>query len=315
MDQRLSIFAKNEDCLGYVLGTGELIVVFVIGSKTKEILHACQFTPVGNFVNALSVLFDQKFKAIILNVFEITPPGFSNNVKFCEEIREELTRLKIMHRFISDAHYYATTSLIVGNITCKLHESIMVVVILGGNYIIFGLYFTIAGYEIVSYRSFAVDEKESIESIKQKIYDSSTPRKVAVVAINSSLPIFVRLKNNASKFENLVAFHLDVCNAPCQLVHEMYKWLMDKSYVKYHLIPASSRAYYSSDKSVEDKGKSKLVEVNQNLPYKESFVFSRLNKKAVVSFTILSLFLRNSDFRLHSVILFLQNCIYCNSLI
>uniref|UniRef100_A0AC34FNU5 Uncharacterized protein n=1 Tax=Panagrolaimus sp. ES5 TaxID=591445 RepID=A0AC34FNU5_9BILA len=364
----------SEDCFGYVLGTGETLAYFIISCKSNKALSVQQFMPIENFVENIDVVFDQKFKAIILNVFDITAEtGFPNNVEFCEAIRAKLNQLKILHYFISDHHFTIATSLIVGNITAKLQESVFIIMASDAHYSIFELCFTKDGYKLNSHRFVHVDSRnesleniqqkiycstppdkiiigsldpncvlylrlktnaskfknliavdvsdvfqtpvllveemykwlmdknifelcftkdgyklnshrfvhvdsqnESLEDIQQKIYGSTPPDKIIVGSLDPNCALFLRLKTNASKFKNLIAVDVsDVFQTPVLLVEEMYKWLMDKKYIKYHVIPPCARTYYISNKSVEDADRLRYVSKFEALPFKESFQLSR----------------------------------------
>uniref|UniRef100_A0A914XX16 Uncharacterized protein n=1 Tax=Panagrolaimus superbus TaxID=310955 RepID=A0A914XX16_9BILA len=243
--------------------------------------------PVEEFVENIHVVFDQPFKAVIVNVFDITAEtGFSNNVKFCEAIREKLKKLKILHYFVSDDNVTIASSLINGNINAKLQESVCIVMAHETHYIIYDLCFTKNGYKLISHRYVQVDaEKESLENIKQKIYGSTTPDNTVVASLNPNDPLFLCLKNNASKFKNLVAFDVsDIFRSAVLFVDEMYKWLMDKKYIKYHVLPASARTYYMSTKSVEDANRLRYVDRNEVLPFKESFQLERNAQTAYVTY-------------------------------
>uniref|UniRef100_A0A914Z7Z2 Uncharacterized protein n=1 Tax=Panagrolaimus superbus TaxID=310955 RepID=A0A914Z7Z2_9BILA len=239
--------------------------------------------PVEEFVENIHVVFDQTFKAVIVNVFDITAEtGFSNNVKFCEAIREKLKKLKILHYFVSDDNVTIASSLIIGNINAKLQESIFIVMAHETHYIIHDLCFTDAGYKLISHRYVQVDaKKESLENIKQKIYGSSTPENTVVISLDPNDPLFLCLKNNASKFKNLVAFDVsDIYLSVVLYVDEMYKWLMDKRYIKYHVLPASARTYFMVTKAVEDANRCRYVDRNEILPFKKYFILDRNCKNA-----------------------------------
>uniref|UniRef100_A0A914QWQ4 Uncharacterized protein n=1 Tax=Panagrolaimus davidi TaxID=227884 RepID=A0A914QWQ4_9BILA len=236
----------GKDYIAYIDGFGESIFIDVIDLKTQEIVSGKRVPASLEFVQKIPILFDKSIKAVILNIFLSSSSAFSNNLEFCKAIRKAFDEINLLYLFVSDTCYVFTASLINENIVSKLDETITFIGIFSCSFAINNCKFTKAGYEIISYKTLIYDEKDGVDALYEKILQSSNSSKIVATApLSNGLPIFKVLKEKVLKMPNFITSELGGTrkSAP-KFACEIYKWLIDNSYVKYHIIPTSTRYYF-----------------------------------------------------------------------
>uniref|UniRef100_A0A914Q971 Uncharacterized protein n=1 Tax=Panagrolaimus davidi TaxID=227884 RepID=A0A914Q971_9BILA len=144
---------------------------------------------------------------------------------------------------------------------------------------LFNSIFTKAGYEIISYKTLIYDEKDGVNALYEKILQSSNSSKiVATTPLSTGLPIFKGLKEKVLKLPNFIASELGGTKSAPKFACEIYKWLIDNSYVKYYIIPASTRYYFLQTFSGGKFNNGKIVFGNDTiLPHQDTFNLPRWN--------------------------------------
>uniref|UniRef100_A0A914QS36 Uncharacterized protein n=1 Tax=Panagrolaimus davidi TaxID=227884 RepID=A0A914QS36_9BILA len=281
----------GKDYIAYIDGFGESLFIDVIDLKTQEIVSCKQVPASLDFVQKIPILFDKSIKAVILNIFLSSSPAFSSNLEFCKAIRKAFDEINLLYLFVSDTYYVFTASLINENIISKLKETITFIGIFSSSFTVSNCVFTKAGYEIYSYKTLIYDEKDGVNALYEKILQSSNSSKIVATApLSNGLPIFKVLKEKVLKMPNFIAsdFGGTRKSAP-KIACEIYKWLIDNSYVKYYIIPTSARYYFLKTFSGGKFNNGKILFGSDTiLPHQYTFNLPRWNLGFHVSYTFFS---------------------------
>uniref|UniRef100_A0A914QWM9 Uncharacterized protein n=1 Tax=Panagrolaimus davidi TaxID=227884 RepID=A0A914QWM9_9BILA len=268
----------EKDYIAYIDGFGETLFIVVIDLKTQEIVSGKRVPASLEFVQKIPILFDKNIKAVILNIF--LSSSFSNNLEFCKAIRKNFDEINLSYFFVSDICYAFTASLINENIISKFDETITFIGIFSCSFTVSNCKFTKVGYEIISSETLIYDEKDGVNALYEKILQSSNSSKiVATTPLSIGLPIFNALKEKVLKMPNFIAYELGGTrkSAP-KFACEIYKWLIDNSYIKYYIIPTSTRYYFlqtfGGGKFINGK---LLFGSDTVLPHKRTFNLPRWN--------------------------------------
>uniref|UniRef100_A0AC34FJA7 Uncharacterized protein n=1 Tax=Panagrolaimus sp. ES5 TaxID=591445 RepID=A0AC34FJA7_9BILA len=186
-------------------------------------------------IDQLPILVDRRFKGVIVQLFEYKPENYTSNYAFCCKIRKCLDGLKVPYFFTARTEKNTSTALIGANITSKIGDIILSVLVGRMNYIVAEYKFTENGYIMVTNRGFPYFP-ESEGATKTKImgacnpsvilgftpFDSCSTTRLASVMRSEKKFIMVDFKQHGYKYPG-----------------EMVKWLLDNSYTKFFVQPIS----------------------------------------------------------------------------
>uniref|UniRef100_A0AC35F2Z8 Uncharacterized protein n=1 Tax=Panagrolaimus sp. PS1159 TaxID=55785 RepID=A0AC35F2Z8_9BILA len=135
------------------------------------------------------------------------------------------------------------------------------------------LKFTPNGYKLVKHEIMrSLNSKENPEILFQKICGSSTPQKIIAATINCKAAFKKIFKSKNVTFLNVGA-HIYYE----RFIVETVKWFFDKSFIKYYILPISSRniriyGYYGTAKNILD---IIYIQLNDPLPVKKAVYYSK----------------------------------------
>uniref|UniRef100_A0A914QQN2 Uncharacterized protein n=1 Tax=Panagrolaimus davidi TaxID=227884 RepID=A0A914QQN2_9BILA len=266
------------------LDTEKVVKEFMYQSKDAELLIN-QFTTTNNTKNI--------FKAFIVDLFNISPnESYQTGYKLCEKLREKLNELKIPSYFISEENYLFSCLLIGSQMILKYDEIVLIILpsiaiensISKLQYVVGEFQFTPNGYKLKSTKTLAsVNPKENPNILFQQFCGSTIPKKVLVsTACCKKTVAFKKI----FKPKILTLLHQGILSFTEKFILETYKWMLDKSYIKYYILPTCTRNIhafgdYGSKENILDLFK---VNINDPLPIRKTASFTKSVPEFSVSF-------------------------------
>uniref|UniRef100_A0A914Z570 Uncharacterized protein n=1 Tax=Panagrolaimus superbus TaxID=310955 RepID=A0A914Z570_9BILA len=240
----LSVDNVGEEFMALVNGKGEKVEIIVVSCKSKTINRQLSFT-INNsktFVEKIGFLFKDFFKAVILNLYDLDPRGYyPNNLEFCEAVREKFKAVKVPHFFLSAPLVILSTSLITAKIYAKNGEKILILQFSPtSDVIISELTLTKKGYQISDYREISADDLTANENDGIMNFNCN-PKGIILCDAPSSMKQL--LKNSILKNKKFFEFTKKDGQHVPEFLNEWTKWLMNKSFNKYFVIPYCMRNY------------------------------------------------------------------------
>uniref|UniRef100_A0A914QAS1 Uncharacterized protein n=1 Tax=Panagrolaimus davidi TaxID=227884 RepID=A0A914QAS1_9BILA len=218
-----SIVSKNDnDFFAYIRSFNNELRVIIFGCQSGEFIHKDEFTNINKFIANLSKVFDSKIKAIILQVFRLTNKKYPNNILFCEALKAKLDACKIPYYFISDANMVFTEALTTANVS---GENVTIINSHFGDAV--KLEYTENGY----------------------ILGGTFPNAEVLVNSNDIKKVLVTSHKNPQRFmkmlksKNPILIDMGCPDNFTKALKEVKKWMLDKTYVKFHVIPMTAREY------------------------------------------------------------------------
>uniref|UniRef100_A0AC34FIS0 Uncharacterized protein n=1 Tax=Panagrolaimus sp. ES5 TaxID=591445 RepID=A0AC34FIS0_9BILA len=239
------------------------------------------------------------FKGIIIDLFKLnlrgTPYHFS--YKYCEELRKIFRQKKIPSVFLTEQICIFTSYLIAAKINVEFDDTVLFVLtadvykdgketlgVLAATF-----KFTPNGYQLINIKKISsFNAKEKPELLHRQICGDSSlnppPKHVIIPTYGSKKIPFKKI----FKSYNLILINACVENFQKEFLIETCKWLLDKSYIKYHILPLCSRdiqvyGYFGTDENILD---ILHVDTNDPLPISKTAIQSRSLPKSVVNYSI-----------------------------
>uniref|UniRef100_A0A914QE70 Uncharacterized protein n=1 Tax=Panagrolaimus davidi TaxID=227884 RepID=A0A914QE70_9BILA len=223
MSAAASIVSKNDsDYFAYIRSFNDRLQVIIYGCQSGKFIHQNEFTNINKFIANVSKIFDSKIKAIILQVFGFTNKEYPNNIHFCEALKAKLDACKIPYYFMSNVNMAFTAALTTANVSGEN------VTIINSRYgTAMKLEYTENGY----------------------ILGGSFPNAEALVNSNDIKIVLVTTDKNQQRFmkmfklKNPVLIDTGSLDNHAKALTEVKKWMSDKTYKKFHVIPMAARGY------------------------------------------------------------------------
>uniref|UniRef100_A0AC34FH02 Uncharacterized protein n=1 Tax=Panagrolaimus sp. ES5 TaxID=591445 RepID=A0AC34FH02_9BILA len=291
MFSRLKEFKNKKQLLGFIThDMGDIITFFVIDSISETFVTSktYQSENTKELLDDIPALKDS-FKAIIIDLFQLklnlTP--YHVSYKFCEELREVLKKQKIPNYFISEETYLFTSLLTTAKMDLKFDEIVLMILPHKSNtpkYVrtsydltIGEFKFTPKGYQLIRQRDVSsLNVKATPEFLQRQICDGkNAPQNVIIASFYCKKIPFKKIFKSSN---NLIILEKGLEWYRQGFLIETCKWLLDKSYIKYYILPVSVRSlhvygFFGTDHNVMDILK---IDVYEPLPItkKANFVKS-----------------------------------------
>uniref|UniRef100_A0A914YU04 Uncharacterized protein n=1 Tax=Panagrolaimus superbus TaxID=310955 RepID=A0A914YU04_9BILA len=155
-------------------------------------------------------------------------------------IKAIIIRLKIPYAFINVQQYVCAKSVTAANIAAEINDIVLIVLVKTRGIYVTELKYTLNGYKMnADDRVFIYDSKESQETIRQKIFAISTPKKII---IPSDPPGKLIMKNiiQGLNFKDLIVIEGDEIKWDGKVIYETAKHILDNSYAKCWIIPKTA---------------------------------------------------------------------------
>uniref|UniRef100_A0AC34F8C7 Uncharacterized protein n=1 Tax=Panagrolaimus sp. ES5 TaxID=591445 RepID=A0AC34F8C7_9BILA len=289
MFSTLKGFENQKQLIGFITNEADDAFSFIIvDSKTEKFVTKFVFQAKNAklFIGELSTFTSKNlFKAFIIDLFEVQmPPPYKHSYEFCEELRETFRHLQIPSYFVSEEYYLFSSLLIAAKTEVKLHETILIIltckaVIQSSGSITPGVIvgefkFTPSGFKLVQRKTLcSLNHKEKPAILYQQICGSSNPQKIIVSAGHAKKVAFHKI----FKSKNLTIFNGETACYRDGFVVETCKWMLDKSYIKYHILPYCTKGiriygYFGSANHIFDIVK---INIGDTLPITKSHTFAK----------------------------------------
>uniref|UniRef100_A0AC35GDV8 Uncharacterized protein n=1 Tax=Panagrolaimus sp. PS1159 TaxID=55785 RepID=A0AC35GDV8_9BILA len=261
---------NSETYLAFVEGLNESIEVTIVSFKTEKVMLKLKFDKIKDFIDKMENLFKSKFKAIIFDVFYVKSLEYSNNTEFCYKIGEKLDELKIPFHFMNRDGSILSRLLINGNISAKLNEIILITWVQSEKLFFFKLKFTENGYIILEGGLENLDLSKAKEIRKTIIGDLSPQKNFFFPTTNFESEL---LKQERSIRKILKSKKLIICKideSKEKFIVESYKWILDKSCIKFHVCSFAVRKYEIGFKNGDKKNTPLIVcNIGMDLPFEK----------------------------------------------
>uniref|UniRef100_A0A914QX13 Uncharacterized protein n=1 Tax=Panagrolaimus davidi TaxID=227884 RepID=A0A914QX13_9BILA len=259
-------------------------VVMINGDK-NEILVLKNILPLvykdaKKFVEDIPKLF-KNVKGALLNVFCHQPIGYKTNMDFCEAISKKLDALHIPHLYLSTRHTSSLFSLHVANINLQFNETVLLVHLNYNHVSINGFKYTENGYKEVCDKRININGKENTKLLRDEILGESNPMKIVLVCLLKD-KTFVKFLRKVLKSNKLIAFD-SMPDVDENVIDDIAKWMFDKSFIKYHIIPMCERKYFFITAIGKETFSFLFLEPSEILPLKKTCYVSRCNEYIIVS--------------------------------
>uniref|UniRef100_A0AC35GSQ2 Uncharacterized protein n=1 Tax=Panagrolaimus sp. PS1159 TaxID=55785 RepID=A0AC35GSQ2_9BILA len=254
---------RENGIVAYVQDVDNDIYVVTVDARTSRIAkNNVKIGSCKKFVMEIPKLFKRDIKAVIFNVFGVESSHFSNNYAFCKAIKVKLDQMKLSYSFVDAYQHLCSYLLIDNNVAVGIGESVLIVLVNKKGIHSMDLRYTKDGYELQgSTPYFPFNPAESHETIGQKIMGTSNPKKIIVSPNAPGYPVMKYIKQILNHKDVIVAEY-EVYKHDQKFVTETAKYLFDKSYTKYWIIPRLSYGY-----SIQlSTGNAKIIDLMFILP-------------------------------------------------
>uniref|UniRef100_A0A914PI56 Uncharacterized protein n=1 Tax=Panagrolaimus davidi TaxID=227884 RepID=A0A914PI56_9BILA len=227
------------------------------------------------FVEDIPKLF-KNVKGALLNVFCYQPNGYKTNMDFCEAISKKLDELHIRHSYLSIKYSSCLIMLRMANINLQFNETVLLVTINDSDVAINGFKYTENGYKEVCDKRININGKENAKLLRDEILGESNPKKIVLVSLSKD-KTFVKFLRKVLKSNKLIAFD-SMPDIDENVIDDIAKWMFDKSFIKYHIIPMCERKYFFITAIGKETFSFLFLEQSEILPLKKTCYVSRCNE-------------------------------------
>uniref|UniRef100_A0A914PTG3 Uncharacterized protein n=1 Tax=Panagrolaimus davidi TaxID=227884 RepID=A0A914PTG3_9BILA len=254
----------------FVERLNESIEVTIVSYETEKIMLKLKFDKIKDFTDKMENLFKSKFKAVIFDVFYVKSSEHSNNTEFCYEIEKKLDELNIPFYFMNRNGSILSRLLINGNISAKLNEIILITWIQSEKLLFFKLKFTENGYIILEGGDENLDLSKAKE-IRKTIIGDLNPQKIFFFPTTTSESGLLKQESSIRKIlKSKKLFICKIDESKKKFIVESYKWILDKSSIKFHVCSLAVRKYEIGFKMGGKKNTPLIVcNVGMNLPFEK----------------------------------------------
>uniref|UniRef100_A0AC35GUJ8 Uncharacterized protein n=1 Tax=Panagrolaimus sp. PS1159 TaxID=55785 RepID=A0AC35GUJ8_9BILA len=230
-----------------------LMTVTIFGNKSKNFITKFDVTPetAMAFEESIENIFDEKCQAIIFHIFNFKPLGYSHVMKFAYEIRVKLAGKKIYNFFYSGQSLFTSGLLISAKIKSTKNDIIFVIRVKGDDRLSIVEYkFTDSGYKQIREDMILKANDESADELREKILKKTKPKHIILYGENVEMPIMKKLKKNVFSHEKIHRLDKNILKESIVQTFKIAKYVRDRSYVKYHVIPKCAKhfAVYFKDR-------------------------------------------------------------------
>uniref|UniRef100_A0A914QVC6 Uncharacterized protein n=1 Tax=Panagrolaimus davidi TaxID=227884 RepID=A0A914QVC6_9BILA len=277
---------QKEDYIAVCTTVENSIKIHVIGYKSKSVIAEYLIAPetVTNFIEEIPKIFDGiKCKAILFDIYKFEPLSteFPHIINLCYTIRFKLDDLRIKYYFYSDRTLFLSGLLISAKISNPSKDDVILFILANAEKLIVNEYkFGEFGYEKLRDISVTIENKDSFAEIRDKILAGTKPKKIIVFGADMDLPIMKKFKKNIFNQEKLIFREKKfIAVESAQHSLKISKWILNPSYVKYHIIQRCAKKFCLSS----CLGSPFLtIEAGEKLPYDfEEYAFRSSNVIAV----------------------------------
>uniref|UniRef100_A0A914PX82 Uncharacterized protein n=1 Tax=Panagrolaimus davidi TaxID=227884 RepID=A0A914PX82_9BILA len=217
---------------------------------------------------------------------------------FCEAISKKLDALHIRHLYLPARYASSLVTLHNANINLQFNETVLLVHLNGSIASINVFKWTENGYKEIFHKRININGKENAKLLRDEILGESNPRKIVLVCISKDKTL-VKFLRKVLKSNKLIAFD-SIPNTYGNVFDDIAKWMFDKSFIKYHIIPMCERNFLFSSAIGKKTFPFLFLEHSESLPFKKTCYVSRCNEKIIYG--------DDSDEKKHEIIAVEKRC-------
>uniref|UniRef100_A0A914Y1X6 Uncharacterized protein n=1 Tax=Panagrolaimus superbus TaxID=310955 RepID=A0A914Y1X6_9BILA len=266
--------SKNDkEIYGLIIAAEENIRLSIHGAQTKEILGVINRNKNEFVLNFEEIFEHPKFKAIILQLQEL-----SDGILYYNAIKLKLAIMNLSHAFTNEDPLIYESILAGVNISLNYGEYIRFVMMYPGNfYEIKELQYTNFGYK----GDIASDVPESLnigdvnpEMLRHQVIGHNNPAKIILYSRFSGTAIMQTFRDLVLKddFERVTVIEEDYRNFETKYVLEKIRWVFDRTYTKFRIAPGANKKYIIGVKCGEKEYPLIGCERDEALPCKKSMI-------------------------------------------
>uniref|UniRef100_A0A914PU10 Uncharacterized protein n=1 Tax=Panagrolaimus davidi TaxID=227884 RepID=A0A914PU10_9BILA len=249
------------------------------------------------FVEDIPKLF-KNVKGAFLNVFSHQPIGYKTNMDFCEAISKKLDELHIRHSYLSTKYLSSLITLHIANINLQFDETILLVHINESRVSINGFKYTENGYKEIFDKRININGKENAKLLRDEILGESNPMKIVSVSLSKDKTL-VKFLRKVLKSNKLITFD-SMRDIDENVIDDIAKWMFDKSFIKYHIIPMCERNYFFITAIGKETFPVIFLEQAEILPFEKTCYISKCNE--------IIIYFDNPDEKRHEIMAVEKRC-------
>uniref|UniRef100_A0AC34F4U3 Uncharacterized protein n=1 Tax=Panagrolaimus sp. ES5 TaxID=591445 RepID=A0AC34F4U3_9BILA len=249
--QKFLKISQNIDCVGCIHidpDNDNDINIGIIDMKTSKVFELIQYARnySKRFLDDIPTIFSN-FKAMIVNLYEMQNifvyPGFKNDIEFCKAIKDKLNSINIPSYFLSHDDSLTGALIVASKIDFKFGEKICSIFIYEDNIAIQEMEFTKNGIKITAVGQYTIQQYANSEVVRNEIVGAKKFDHTLLCSKSPGMPLMKLLKEQVFKADKPKIFENDIINNTLLFVVETAKWLLDKSYTKFYILPLCDRVY------------------------------------------------------------------------
>uniref|UniRef100_A0AC34GWL0 Uncharacterized protein n=1 Tax=Panagrolaimus sp. ES5 TaxID=591445 RepID=A0AC34GWL0_9BILA len=250
-----AIVTSEMQAIGFIRADShDAFDVYVVDSITEKRVGKFEYQvpEIKDFLAEISKV-EKFFKAFIIDLHELhlqkTPYLVSD--KLCEELKEIFEQFGIQSYFVPLYNYHYSALLMAAEFDLKINEKVFLIL----HHVrredqpenIFGITvgefkFTPKGFQLISFKELvSLNSKDKPQNLRVEICGTKTPKNVITASFGSEMNPFTRI----FKRNGINVFHH--CCFACQFdkyIIETAKWLFDRTFIKYHILPTSAKGIH-----------------------------------------------------------------------
>uniref|UniRef100_A0AC34FWY6 Uncharacterized protein n=1 Tax=Panagrolaimus sp. ES5 TaxID=591445 RepID=A0AC34FWY6_9BILA len=266
----------SQTLYGYFHATKDCTMLSTVDSATNEFFGRIEFGSGKELLDAIDILpKNSSIQYFIVNLFQLRNHEFSCNMAFCKAVKEKLNTINAQHRFISYTQIVQSSALIAANVSPKIDDIILMVLIHDQKYIVHEMKYTKTGFKKHTSRIIeANNENETSQITKSKILSSCNPSKIIGYSTCSTTS-FKKLKNIFKSTNFVVVNNDQLRRTEAQCVCEMVKWMKNKRFTKFYIHPTIFQPYFLVGLVGNVREEIFTIDCGEELPLERSAIVSK----------------------------------------
>uniref|UniRef100_A0A914XVG9 Uncharacterized protein n=1 Tax=Panagrolaimus superbus TaxID=310955 RepID=A0A914XVG9_9BILA len=229
----------NHQYLGFIIGQKKHFNFVVVDSVTSELISNAfvEGDEVKEFVEDISHIFNQKFKAVFLNVGEYQSEVYPKSYDFCKELKAALNLCNIPNHFFTHLQWCLSGLLISSGYIPTIDQYVLFVTQFGDEANVICYKYTQNGYANVATKDVDISESRDDENICADILQLCPNPSISIIKANAAT-----MKRFKKLLKNLKIFSVpqDFSIVDPKYITEHSKWFFDRSFSNFHVLPVPS---------------------------------------------------------------------------
>uniref|UniRef100_A0AC34FEA0 Uncharacterized protein n=1 Tax=Panagrolaimus sp. ES5 TaxID=591445 RepID=A0AC34FEA0_9BILA len=227
---------KNAKYLGFVYGQKKNFCVFVVDPDAQKLVcnTDVEENEIQDFMKNIPTVFNEKFKAVFLNIGGYQPQNYSCNYEFCKEVKAALNSCNIPNHFFTQFQWYFSGLLITSGYIPNVDDYVLFITQFDDEANVFCYKFTENGYINVGWKDVDISEENHDNNIRAEMLEFFPhPSAIFITAATK------KMKRLKAIFRNLKVFSSaqDFSFGDPKFISEHSKWFFDKSYTNFYVLP------------------------------------------------------------------------------